>query len=176
MTTSHGHPSTRRSRVIRSAGLAFTAAYAILIVWLYAQQPQTVAQVTGGLTAAVGAYAVDRASFEEGLAFFRRDQFPEARAAFERADPADRDPTTQFYLAYSYYREGWGPLRRDDRLYRLGLEALDVATKAAPAGRIVVDDPDLGMRSADELRAEFERGLTVTPSDFNPLRVLEKRK
>jgi hypothetical protein len=32
------------------------------------------------------------------------------------------------------------------------------------------------MHSADELRAELQRGMTTEPSDFNPLRVLRKRK
>jgi hypothetical protein len=40
----------------------------------------------------------------------------------------------------------------------------------------VVDDPDLQMRSADELRAELEAGLERDASDFNPLRVLRPRK
>ena len=39
----------------RAAGVAVTVIYAALIAWLYARQPQTIAQVTGGLSAAVGA-------------------------------------------------------------------------------------------------------------------------
>jgi len=151
-------------------------AYAALLVWLYATQPRTMAQVSGGLAASVGAYRVDAQAFSDGLTFFRRDQFVEARAAFARADPAERDAVTQFYIAYSYYRQGWTRLYSDDRLYKQGLDAVDRAIAAAPAGRVVVDDPDLQMHSADELRAELQRGLTTEPSDFNPLRVFEKRK
>jgi hypothetical protein len=151
-------------------------AYAALLVWLYATQPRTMAQVSGGLAASVGAYRVDAQAFSDGLAFFRRDQFVEARAAFARADPAERDAVTQFYIAYSYYRQGWTRLYSDDRLYKQGLDAVDRAIAAAPSGRVVVDDPDLLMHSADELRAELQRGLTTEPSDFNPLRVFEKRK
>jgi tetratricopeptide (TPR) repeat protein len=162
--------------MVRGFGLAFACGYAGFIVWLYATQPQTVAQVTGGLAASVGAYSVDRQSFDDGLAFFRRGQYEEARAALERADPADRDARTKFYIAYAYYRQGWGRVYSDDALYARGLEAVDQAIALAPGHRLVVDDPDLGMRSADELRAELQRGLTRDASDFNPFRLFGSRK
>jgi hypothetical protein len=147
-----------------------------LIVWLHATQPQTMAQVTGGLASTVGAYRADPQAFSDGVQFFRRDQFVEARAAFARADPAERDARTQFYIAYSYYREGWRRFYSDDVLFAKGLAAVDKAIAAAPDGRLVIDDPDLRMQSADELRAELQRGLTTDASDFNPLRAFDKRK
>lgn len=162
--------------LIRIAGLVMTLAYGGLIVWLYGTQPQTMAEVTGGLTASIGAYTVDEQSRADGLAFFRNDQFVEARAAFDRADPARRDPTIQFYVAYCFYRQGWGRLYSDDALFKQGLEAVDRAISVAPGNRIVVDDPDLGLRSADELRAELQRGLTHELSDYNPLRIFRERK
>jgi hypothetical protein len=160
----------------RTVGLALTVSYAALVVWLFARQPQTIAQVTGGLESAVGVYHVDEQSFADGLRFFRNDQFVEARLAFERADPAVRDARTQFYVAYSYYRQGWGRLYHDDRLYAEGVRAVDLAMALAPGGRLVVEDPDLGMHSAEELKAELEAGMRVESSDFNPLRVFGKRK
>lgn len=162
--------------MLRAAGLILSLAYAGAIVWLYASQPQTMAQVTGGIAAGIGAYRVDPQAFADGLAFFRNDQFEEARAALERADPAQRDARTQFYIAYSYYRQGWGRVYNDDELFKKGLERVDRAIAAAPDGRIVVEDADLGMRTADELRAELERGLRRDASDFNPLRLLQERK
>lgn len=150
--------------------------YASLIVWVYARQPQTVAQVTGGIASGMGAYRIDQQSFDDGLRFFRNDQFAEARAALLRADPAERDARTQFYIAYCYYRQGWGRLYSDDELFKKGLESVERAIALAPAGRLVVDDPDLQMRSADELKAELERGLTRDASDLNPLRILRPRK
>ena len=161
---------------VRGAGLAATLVYAGAIAWLYATQPQTVAQVTGGFSAAIGAYRIDQQAFEDGLRFFRGGQYPEARAAFARADSAERDARTQFYIAYSYYRQGWGRVYNDDVLFAKGVASVDKAIALAPAGRLVVDDPDLQMRSADELRAELQRGLTRDASDFNPLRVLRPRK
>ena len=107
--------------------MLFSLAYAVLIVWLYAAQPQTMAEVTGGLTSQVGAYRIDAQAFDDGLAFFRRDEFVEARAAFARADPAQRDARTQFYIAYSFYRQGWGRVYNDDTLFAQGLVAVDRA-------------------------------------------------
>jgi len=160
----------------RALGLFLSLAYAALIAWLYAAQPQTMAEVTGGLASQVGAYRIDEQAFEDGLAFFRRDAFVEARAAFMRADPAQRDARTQFYLAYSFYRQGWGRVYNDDALFGEGLIAVDRAIALAPDHRLVVEDTTLGLRSADELRAELQRGVTRELSDLNPLRVLRSRK
>jgi hypothetical protein len=161
---------------VRAAGLAASVTYAAAIGWLYVTQPQTAAQVTGGLASIVGAYRIDQQAFNDGLRFFRQDQFVEARAAFARADPAERDATTQFYIAYAFYREGWGRLYNDDALFAKGLVAVDKAIAAAPGGRLVVEDANLQMRSADELRAELQRGLTREAADFNPLKVFRSRK
>jgi hypothetical protein len=165
-----------RDSVLRAIGLTGTMLYGAAIVWMYATQPQTVAEVTGGLTSTIGAYSIDQQAFDDGLAFFRKDQFEEARAALQRADPAGRDAPTQFYVAYSYYRQGWGRVYNDDVLFKRGLETIDRAIALAPGRRLVVDDPQLGMRTADELRAELERGLTRDASDFNPLRLLKPRR
>ena len=161
---------------VRSVGLAATVAYAAAIAWLYATQPQTVAQVTGGFSAAIGAYRIDQQAFDDGLRFFRAGQYPEARAAFARADSAQRDARTQFYIAYAFYRQGWGRVYNDDALFTQGITAVDKAIALAPGGRLIVDDPDLQMRSADELRAELQRGVTREASDFNPLRLFRPRK
>src|SRR5262245_59930440 len=160
----------------RAVGVALSLSYALMIGWLYARQPQTVAQVTGGLSAVVGAYHVDQQAFDDGLAFFRRDQFVEARAAFARADPAVRDARTQFYIAYSFYRQGWGRFYEDDALYHDGVEAVDRAIALESDGRLVVNDPDLRMHTADELKAALEAGIRVDASDFSPSRVFRERK
>jgi tetratricopeptide (TPR) repeat protein len=162
--------------MVRIAGLALAATYATFIMWLYSAQPKTVAEVTGGLSSSVGAYQIDAQAMSDALAFFRRDSFDEARLAFERADPAHRDARTQFYIAYSYYRQGWGRLYDDDVLFQKGIEAIDRAIALAPDHRLLVDDPDLGMHSADELKAELQRGVTREASDLNPMKVFRTRK
>ena len=160
----------------RALGLGVTVTYAALIGWLYVRQPQTITQVTGGLSAVVGAYRIDDRAFADGLRLFNADRFVEARLAFDRADPAVRDARTQFYIAYSYYREGWGRMYHDDGLYREGLAAIDRAIALTPSGRLVVDDPTLGMHSADEVKIELEAGLRREPSDLNPMRLFGTRK
>ena len=162
--------------VIRGTGLALSVIYALFLGWLFVRQPTTFAEVTGTLSSAAGIYEVDRQAFDDGLRYFRNDQFVEARAAFARADPASRDAVTQFYVAYSFYRQGWGRLYSDDGLFREGLAAIDRAIALAPAGRLVVEQPGQQVRTADELRAELEAGLRRDASDFNPLRVFGERK
>ena len=162
--------------VIRGAGLGLTLICALFIGWLFVHQPTTLAEVTGTLSSAAGIYHIDAQAFEDGLRYFRNDQFVEARAAFARADPANRDALTQFYVAYSYYRQGWGRLYSDDALYREGLQAIARAIALAPGGRLVVEHPDQQIRTADELRAELEAGVRRDASDLNPVRVFRERK
>jgi hypothetical protein len=165
-----------REPVARSVGLIVALGYGALIGWLFASQPRTMAEAVGGLSANLGTYAVDAQAFTDGLAFFRNDQFVEARSAFARADPASRDARIQFYVAYSFYRQGWHRTRHDDVLFQQGLDHLERAIALAPGGRLHVDDANLQMRSADELKAELEAGLTHDASDFNPLRLLRDRQ
>ena len=164
----------RADRLTRLGGLGFTLVYAALIGWLFVRQPQTVAQITGGLASTIGVYSVDQQAFADGLQFFRNDQFVEARMAFARADPAIRDARTQFYIAYSYYRQGWGRITNDDALFKTGLEAVE---RVSQIDRDYVSkDPDLRLKTAAELKNEFEEGLKVTADDFNPLRLVRERK
>lgn len=162
--------------VIRALGLIGSLTYAIFIGWLYVAAPATMAEVRGGVAAGFNAYRADEAAFNEGLALFRADRFEAARTAFDRADPARRDARVQFYTAYSYYRQGWGRLWSDDVLFAKGIEALDRAVAADPSGRVAVADDTLGAPNSDELRAELAAGLRRDASDYNPLRVLRKRK
>ena len=163
-------------RSVRVVGLVLALCYATFIIWLYIRQPQTLAEMTGSLTATVGAYRINQQAFDDGLALFRRDQHEAARAAFARADPAGQDPRTQFYIAYSYYRSGWGRVYQDNEHFKRGLAHVDKAIALSPGGRLVVEDPELYMHNADELRAELAEGLRVEASDFNPMRMFRQRK
>jgi tetratricopeptide (TPR) repeat protein len=165
-----------RESAVRAVGLVLAISYATFIVWLYLSQPRTVAEITGGLSSTVGVYKIDERAFADGLAFFRTGQYAAARIAFERADTARQDARTQFYIAYSYYREGWGRVFNDDQLFARGLEAVDRAMTIAPNGRVFVDDPNLKMHSGDELKAELQAGLRHDASDYNPLKIFRQRK
>ena len=171
-----GRVSTHREALLRGLGLAASTLGAAAVLWLFVQQPTNLEQLTGGVAATVGVYQINQADFEQGLEHFNADRFVEARAAFARADPATRHAVTQFYVAYSYYRQGWGRVYSDDGLFTEGLAAVNRAIALAPGGRLRVDDAAIEMRTADELKAELEAGLRRDASDFNPLRVLRKRR
>jgi hypothetical protein len=165
-----------REATVRSLGLATVAAYGAFIAWMYVRQPQSVAEVTGGLSASIGAYHINQQAFDEGLRLFRNDQFPAARLAFERADPARQDARTWLYIAYSFYRQGWGRLYYDDDLFAQGVDAVDRAIALDRDGTLVIDDPDLKIKSLAELKVELEAGLRRDVSDLDPLGTLRQRK
>jgi hypothetical protein len=165
-----------QSRYIQSAGIALTLLYAGFIIWIYATQPRSLREVATNTQVASGTYEVDKMRFDAGLELFYRDQFPAAREEWERADPAKRDAKTQFYIAYSFYREGWGRTYDDDALFEKGLATVDRSISLAPAGGLEVQDPNLKMHTATELKSELQQGLERTLSDFNPLKVLRERK
>jgi hypothetical protein len=165
-----------RQRLIQWVGIAWTIIYAALVVWLYAAAPQSMAEVATQASVAAGTYEVDRARFDAGRDLFLREQYRAARVEWERADPARRDARTQFYVAYSFYREGWGRVYNDDALFRQGLEAADLAVTLSGGAPLDFADAELKIHSPAELKAELERGLERTPDDFNPLKVFRERK
>jgi hypothetical protein len=164
-----------RTALVQGLGVLATLVYGAFIAWIYASQPRTLQEVATGAQVAAGVYEVDAARFQAGRQLFRREQFRAARDEWARADPAQRDPRTQFYVAYSFYREGWGRFYHDDVLYRQGVAAAARAMALSPQA-YVADDPSLGLRTAAELKAELEKGTEQTWSDLSPLRVLEPRK
>ena len=97
-----------------------------------------------------------------------------ARDAFAKADPDRRDANVQFYIAYSFYRQGWGRVSNDDAMFKQALESLERVTFIDKDFRS--SDPDLKLRTPAELKNELEEGLRVTADDFNPLKVLRDRK
>ncbi len=172
-------------KYIQISGIFLAAVYAVFIAWLYVAAPQsleelpskaqtTIDNVTTKTQVAIGTYAVDRIKYADGLKAFRAGNYVAARDNFERADAEKRDGETQFYIAYSFYRQGFGKVSNDDALFRRGLEqtnrviALDKNFKSV--------DADLQLKTPAELKNEFEEGLKVTASDFNPLKFLRERK
>jgi len=163
-------------RLIQSVGIAWTLLYAAFIIWVYATEPRTLKEVARSAEVAAGTYEIDQGKFDNALMLFRREQFRAARDEWERADPARRDARTQFYIAYAFYREGWGRLYNDDALFRQGLEAVGRAIALAPEGTLKVDDPELRIHTPAELKAELEQGTERSLEDLNPLKVLRERK
>ena len=164
-----------RRSIIQTIGLVVTAIYAVAIIWLYATEPRSFREVATGAQVASGTYQVDQAKFAAALELFRHEQFRAARDEWQRADPAQSDPTTQFYIAYSCYREGWGRVYYDQDLFKQGLAAVNRAIALAP-GPLTVADENLQMHTAAELKAELEQGTERNWGDVNPLKVMRQRK
>lgn len=163
-------------RLIQTVGVAWTLLYAVFIIWIYATEPRTFKEAASGVQVAAGTYQIDQAKFDAALQLFRQEQFRAARDEWGRADPQQQDARTQFYIAYAFYREGWGRVYNDDALFRQGLEAVTRAIKLSPDVPLRVDDTDLQMHTAAELKAELEQGTERSLDDLNPLKVLRKRK
>jgi len=161
---------------IQIVGVIWTLVYASFIVWIYATEPRSFRDVATNTQVATGTYEINQEKFNSGLTLFRRDQFRAAREEWAAADSAQRDPRTQFYIAYSYYREGWGRTYYDRTLFTQGLAAVNRAINLDPNRQLVVDDPNLQMHKPAELKAELEQGLETSWSDLNPLKLFRQRK
>lgn len=162
-----------------------TAAYTVFVVFLYWAEPKSLAEVPSRAKTTIenaatrgqviiGTYEIDRAKFDEGLTAFRQDNFLVARDRFEKADPEKRDANTQYYTAYSLYRQGWGRFSNDDELFKKGLDQVNLVTALDPNFKSA--DENLQLKSPVELKNEFEEGLKVTADDFNPMRLVRERK
>jgi len=165
-----------KSRIIQVAGLVLTIAYAAFIIWIYATEPRTSKEVATSAEVAAGTYQINQERFDVGRSLFLREQFRAARDEWQRADPAQGDARTQFYIAYSFYREGWGRIYNDQELFKQGLEAANRSANLASTAPLTVDDPILNMHTIAELKTELEQGVERSWSDVNPLKVLRVRK
>lgn len=166
----------RRQTLIPIIGIAWTLLYAAFITWLYTTAPRTLKEMQTQASASVGTYAIDQARFDAALDLFRREQYRAAREEWMRADPAASDARTQFYIAYAFYREGWGRVYANDALFKEGLETVNRAINLTPEGTLTIDDPNLQMHTAAELKAELEQGIEQTWGDYNPLKIFRRER
>ena len=174
-----------KKKSIQVLSILLVAIYGLFVAWLYWAEPkslgevtvkakETVENVTTKGQVIVGTYEVDQTKFNEGLTAFRADNFVLARDAFSKADPERRDAKTQYYIAYSFYRQGFGRVSNDDELFKKGLEQTDFVIKLDK--NFKANDENLKLQNPVELKNELEEGLKVTASDFNPMKVLRERK
>lgn len=163
-------------KLIEVVGLIWTIVYAAAIIWVYATEPRSLREVATNTQVVAGVYEINQEKFNNGMALFQRDQFRAARDEWSGADPAQKDARTQFYVAYAFYREGWGRTYYDDALFKEGINAVNRAINLAPNGSLTVDDPNLQMHTAAELKVELEEGTEKTWSDLNPFGAFRKRK
>lgn len=163
-------------RIIQVVGILWTIVLATGVVWLYFTEPKSLKEVATNTTVAAGTYQIDQVKWDSALDLFRREQYRAARDEWGRADPAQKDAKTQFYIAYAFYREGWGRAYDDDAMYKEGVKAVDRAIALAPNGVLDVPDSDLGIHSPAELKAELLDGTERSLSDLNPMKIFRTRK
>lgn len=172
-------------KYIQILGIAVSAVYFGFVAFLYFAEPRSVGDisikaastlqdVTTKSQVITGTYQVDQAKFGQALNLFRQDNFVAARDLFQKADPEHRDATTQYYIAYTYYRQGWGRISNDGELFAAGLKQLDRVDELDP--NFVATDDDLKLKRPAELRHEFEEGMRVTLDDLNPAKLVRERK
>lgn len=161
-------------KYIQVLGIVLIFAGFAFIAFLYLTEPRSLAEVTTKSQVALGTYQINKDEFARGLTLFKNDDFIGARVAFELADPEKRDANTQFYIAYSYYRQGWGRVSNDDSLFKPGLDTVNHLIALDPNFRTA--DETLAMKTPSELKNELEEGLKITPSDFNPMKLMRERK
>lgn len=163
-----------KHKLIQIFGIALTLIYAAFIIWIYATEPRTFKEVASKAEVTAGTYMVDQQKFEAGLKLFRVENYRAARDEFSRADSEKRDARTQFYIAYSFYREGWGRTHNDDALFRQGIDAVNHLISLD--ANFKSDDADLQMKTPAELKAELEEGIEVSLNDFDPRALFRQRK
>ena len=153
-----------KEKYIQILGIAIAAVYGLFVVFLYAAEPRSLEEVTAKAVETVqnaatkgqvitGNYEIDRAKFDEGLTAFRQENYVLARDAFAKADPERRDANVQFYIAYSFYRQGWGRVSNDDAMFRQALDSLERVAFIDKDFRS--SDPDLKLRTPAELKNLF---------------------
>jgi len=174
-----------KEKHIQILSIALTLCGGFFVVWIYWAAPKNLVEITTKAKetiesaktktqVVIGNYEVDKEKFDEGLLAFRQDKFIVARDNFNKADKEKRDAKTQFYIAYSFYRQGWGRVSSNDELFKKGLEQIEEVIKLDDDYKS--DDSNLIMKTPVELKHEFEEGLRITAADFNPLRLVRKRK
>ena len=174
-----------KEKYIQILSIVLTLCLGFFVAWIYWAAPknlgeittkakETIENATTKTKVIIGTYEVDKEKFNEGLRAFRQDKFIVARDNFEKADKEKRDAKTQFYIAYSFYRQGWGRFSNNDELFKKGLAQIDEVIKIDDDFKS--EDSGLVMKIPAELKHELEEGLRITAADFNPLRLVRKRK
>lgn len=174
-----------KPKYIQILGSILSLLYGGFIAFLYLAAPASLSEIPQAARSTVegvtttgqviaGTYEINRAEFNSGLGDFGNENYVGARLHFDKADPAKRDAATQFYIAYSHYRQGWGRVTNDDAQFKSALEVLKTVDAIDKNFRST--DSDLKLPTTAELRNELEEGMRVTSDDFNPLRLIRERK
>ena len=89
------------TRAIQWTGIVVTLVVGAGIVWLYATQPRSIAELRTNAAVQANLYEVDRTQYDLAVAALRDKQYRIAIDRFRRADTAGKDPQTQLRAAAS---------------------------------------------------------------------------
>lgn len=162
-----------QQKLIQIFGIALTLFYAAFIVWIYATEPRTFKEVATKAEVTTGTYQIDQQKFDAGLKLFRTENYRAARDEFNRADSEKRDARTQFYIAYSFYREGCGRFYDDDALFKEGIDGVNRVVSLD--ANFKTDDENLQIKTPAELKAELEKGTERSVDDLNPVNIVRNQ-
>ena len=153
------NPCNMQRKLIQIIGILWTIVYAAAIVWIYTTEPRSLKEAATNTQVAAGVYEINQEKFNSGLAHFRHEQFRAARDEWALADPAQKDPRTQFYIAYAFYPEGWGRAYFDNNLFKQGVEAVNRTINLAPNGcwRLTTPTYNCTVRQSSKLNWNKER-------------------
>ncbi|MBI3653874.1 MAG: hypothetical protein HY231_22815 [Acidobacteria bacterium] len=161
-------------RILQITGIILSLLYGFGILWLYVRQPRSLEEFKIQAAVEANVYSIKQENFDEAVRQFNAGQYAVAIEQFKLADAAERDPATQFYIAYAYYLLGRGRFNDDDELFQKGLAAIERCLANAPNQIYETGRSDLEIKSAAALRQRLKAGLEVTPSDFNPFNWFKK--
>jgi len=162
-------------RTIQVLGLATSVLYASFIVWVYARRPQSLAELKTQASIQANVYHINQQNFDEAIKEFDTGDYNSAIGQLKLADPAQKDPTSQYYIAYSYYLLGRGRIFNDEDMFNRAIEAIDRCLDNAPNHIFEIDRGDMEIKNADTLRQKLIEGLKHTMPSLNPLNWFTKR-
>src|SRR5262249_9180990 len=141
-TRLHNH-LMRMKRTIEVLGLATSVLYASFIVWVYARRPQSLAELKTQASIQANVYHINQQNFDEAIKEFDTGDYNSAIGQLKLADPAQKDPTSQYYIAYSYYLLGRGRIFNDEDMFNRAIEAIDRCLDNAPNHIFEIDRGDM---------------------------------
>jgi len=160
---------------IQITGLVITIIYASFIAWLYVRRPASLAELKTQAIVQANVYHINQPNFDEAMKDFDACDYNSAVGQLNLADPAQKDSTTQYYIAYSYYLLGRGRIFNDEDLFNKAIEADIRCLDNTPNHIFEIDRADLEIKNADTLRQKLIYGLKHTTSSLNPLNWFKKR-
>jgi hypothetical protein len=160
---------------LQVAGLVIAPLYGFLIVWLYLHHPQSLSELKTEASVQANVYQVNQTNLDEAIKEFNAGDYNSAIGQFKLADPAERDPASQYYIAYSYYMLGRGRIFNDEDMFNKAIKAVNLCLDNAPNHIFQIDRADLEVRNADTLREKLVEGLRHTPASLNPLNWFNKK-